>query len=121
MEIHINARNERLSVTGLQSALSKEPGVEQSVTFTIRKPGVEFRGIDPTILVALVSTIGTGLGAVIAGLFRIAREEKSKKIIIQGRSGERLEVPADTPPDEIDHLIDRIKQLDSQVLKISLD
>jgi hypothetical protein len=121
MEIQIGARNNRMAAEDLRTALSKELGSEPSVTLSIRRPDVEFRGIDPTILVATVSAVGTALGTVIGGLLRIAQQSKSGKIVIQGRQGQRLELPADYPATEIDELIDKVRELDTEALKISLD
>ncbi len=44
----------------------------------------------------------------------------ARKIILEAQGGQKLEVPADTPLDKIDHLLDRLKQM-NEVKKISVE
>jgi hypothetical protein len=64
---------------------------------------------DPVIIAALVTASGTIIGALITALVAIAASKLGKKspIVVICSDGARVEVPAGTPPDEIDRLIDR--------------
>lgn len=42
----------------------------------------------------------------------------TKKIVIQGRDGTRIEVPADLDDDRIDAIIRRAKELDIQQIQL---
>jgi hypothetical protein len=121
VEIFISGGDVGLRPANLQVALAEELGPNSGVVLTIRRSEIQFRGIDSTILVASVTAIGTALGAIIGGLLRIAQEAKTRKVVIQGRRGQRLEIPADTDPHELDRWIDCVKRLDSEDLKISFD
>jgi len=84
-----------------------------SITGINLEPILRVRGMDPTILVAVVGAAGAGLGALISGLLAVARQSKTKKVIIQGRQGSRLEIPVDTPPDKVDYWIDKLREIDA--------
>ena len=92
-----------------------------------RKPRVvqhhraeDMRPADDAALVAIVGAVGTGFGALLTGLLQIAQQSKSKKIILQTQAGSRLEVPADISPEELDVLIEKLKKLDTPILKIAI-
>lgn len=71
-----------------------------------------FRAPEPTIIVALVSGAGVALGTLLGGLLKIAERSKNQKIVIHSKSGAKLEVPADTPLERIDELVERLRGLD---------
>ena len=60
------------------------------------------------------------LAAVITGTLGIAKESASKKILIQLENGRKLEVPVDISTDELDRLIERLKEPDEKPVKILL-
>lgn len=62
---------------------------------------IQFRAVETAILVAIVGALGTGLGALIAGALRVAAAKGQKRIVLQGESGWRVEVPADWPQERI--------------------
>ena len=64
----------------------------------IIKPSISrFRTLEPSVLVAIVSGSGVALGALISGLLKISQSLKNQKIVIQSKSGDKLEFPANTP------------------------
>jgi hypothetical protein len=77
------------------------------------------RGIDPTVLVAVVSVTGTALGALISGVIQIANTSRHSKIILQAKGGSRLEIPSNTPSEKIDELIDKLKQMDIEHIHLA--
>ena len=119
MEIQIAAEN--LSSTKLRGLLeSTLQPLNTNLTMEIKKSKVKVRGIDPAILVAIVGTLGTALGALITGLLQVAQQTAAKKIVLQSQSGQRLEVPAGISPEELDNLIEKLKVLDDNIVKILL-
>ena len=86
----------------------------------IRTAKVKYRSIDPTILVAIVGAAGTGIGALITGLLQMGQQLSAKKITLEAQGGQKLEVPANTPLDKIDQLLERLKQM-NEVKKISVE
>jgi hypothetical protein len=119
MEIQVYSRDSLAA--GLQRSLESEFAKTPEIVLTIRKPALQFRSVEPAILVAGVTAVGTAIGTVIGGLLRIAQENRSQKIVIQGSKGQKIEVPANTSAQKIDLLIERVKQLESDTLKVSLE
>src|ERR1044072_9472161 len=56
-----------------------------------------FRGVDPAGLVAVVTVIGTVVGALVTGLLQIAQSRQATTIVLSGKDGSRLEIPSDLP------------------------
>jgi hypothetical protein len=102
----------------IKKALESQPGF--GVADVELQIGKKFRAIDPTLLVAIVGAAGTGIGALITGLFQIRQQISAKKFVLETGGGQKLEVPADTPADQIEHLLDKLKQMD-EVKKISVE
>lgn len=102
------------NVQEVQQALESQPGFSDS-GIVFRK----FRAIDPT-LIAILGAAGTSLAALITGLFNLRGQIAARKIVLETSDGTKLEVPANTPVDQIDHLLDKLKQPDD-VKKISVE
>jgi hypothetical protein len=109
-----------LSTIELKQRLEMNDGIRDSaIELRITQNRPRLRGIEPTVLVALVSAGGTALGALITGLLQVARESHSSKIVVQGKDGKRLEFPADTPLDKIEEFKKLIKELDSPSITLN--
>jgi len=119
MEIQI-ALNTSKSLEDLKAALESQPDVNAAgVQLELRAPKKKFRGVDPALLVAVVGAAGTGLGAIITGLFQIGQQMAAKKFTLETASGAKLEVPANTPRAQIDHLLEKLAG--NEVKKISVE
>jgi hypothetical protein len=120
MEISINIDPNIMSVEELKDYFEAQQNFNESIcSFEIIKAQSIVRTIDPTVLVACVSAIGTALGALIGGLLKVAQMASTRKIVIQGRDGTRIEIPADTQDDRIDEIVRRAKDLDIQRIQLS--
>lgn len=85
---------------------------ECGVALDLRDPKGRFRGpIDPTILVAVVSALGGGVTALLAGMLQVAKQRMAERIVLQAPNGARLEIPASTPADEVDRLVKKVKEM----------
>ena len=91
---------------------------EASIELDLRDGRSNTRGIDSTVLVAVVSVSGTALGALVSGLLQITNTRRQSKIVLQTRDGSRLEIPSDTPSDRIDELIDKVKQMELEHIRL---
>jgi hypothetical protein len=76
------------------------------------------RSIDPTVLVALVAATGTAMGALITGILKIAAHGKASTIVMYGKSGRRLEIPADLPADRVREFAQIARDLDLERLEL---
>ncbi len=90
------------------------------VQFRLAGQTPTFRSLDPAVLVAVVGASGTALGALLGGLLAVAKQKHSNKIVIRGKNAS-LEVPADTPLQRIDALLERIRQLENPQVILSND
>lgn len=82
------------------------------IELEVRTVGVKYRGTpDPTVLVAIVGVAGPAIGALVSGLLEIWRQRLSGTIRFETKEGAVLEIPADTQPEKIDLLIEKLKQM----------
>jgi hypothetical protein len=120
MEIQITLAS-GVDLQKFREALQSQPGFSGSDSqLEIREPTKKWRAIDPTILVAIIGVAGTGLGALVTGLFQIGQQMAAKKFVLEVGGGQKLEVPANTPPEQIDHLLDKLAEM-VDVKKISVE
>ncbi|MDQ3819860.1 MAG: hypothetical protein M3362_19605 [Acidobacteriota bacterium] len=120
MEIQIAVTSNSKSIEEIKESLENHlaPG-GSDVKLEIRTQKVKYRSLDPSVMVAIVGAASAGLGALITGLLQIGQQMAASKITLESQSGAKLEVPANTPSDKIDHLLDRLSQM-GEVKKISV-
>ena len=70
------------------------------------------RGLETAVLVAIVGAAGTALGTLIGGLLKIAAQKSARQTVVHGRSGRRIEIPAETRVEDAKQLVELAKQLD---------
>ncbi len=94
--------------------------IAAEVHLELRETPFQLRSPDPTILVALVGVVGAGLATLLAGVLKIAEAAKKERIVLQGKDGQRLEVPASTSIEKIDQLIDKLKTMDTGRITVEM-
>jgi hypothetical protein len=105
--------SEILSPSTLKSLLEDQRDwIESGVFLSLRESAFQVRGLDSTVLVALVGVTGTALDALISGILQILKEKHTGKIILQGRNGQKIEVPATMPFECIEKLIRKTSDLE---------
>jgi type IV pilus biogenesis protein CpaD/CtpE len=85
--------------------LSGQSLAAQGISVELREAPLTFRGADPAIIVAVIGAVSANLTALIAGLLQLKANGKARRISIELASGEKLEVPADCSPEQIDRLV----------------
>jgi hypothetical protein len=70
------------------------------------------RSAEMAVLTAIVGAGGTALGALISGLLKLATQKGARNLVVHGRSGRKIEFPADTTPDRIAELVELARELD---------
>ena len=98
----------------IEKTISNEPGL----SLQLRKPRRRIRGMDPAVLVAIVGAGGTALGALIGGVLQIATLQRSRKVVIRGRTGRQIELTGDVEPDGIDKYIKIAREIDIDRIEI---
>lgn len=101
----------------IHSELVTADVIRQSLSAQCEADGIRLRvektrSAEAALLIAIVGAAGTGLGALITGILKLAAEKGSRRIIIQGKSGRRIELPADAPTAEIERIVIAAKDLD---------
>ena len=89
-----------------------------SINFILKKRENNFRGLDPTVMVAIVSSAGTALGALINGVLNIAKEKGSNSIVIQDKNGRRVEFPANCSKEKIEEIIHLLNQMEAPKIEL---
>lgn len=85
--------------------LSDQSLVAQGISVELREPPLTFRGADPAVIVAVIGAVSANLTALIAGLLQLKANGKAQRVSIVLASGEKLDVPADWSPEQIDRLV----------------
>ncbi len=123
MEIQLQVDPQIMSLTEFKEQLISKTNSSESGFIIQTKVAEEnvFRGVfDSTILVAVVGAAGTALGTLIGGLLKVAQQARAKTIVIETRHGDRLEFPANFAPDQIDMLIEKMKDLKTEKISVSI-
>lgn len=112
MESKIILPGSMLVAEQLRRSLDAEFGADARVEL---RPGDEsaYRGVDPTILVAVVSAVGGAASAFIAGLLRCAQQAKSDKIVIQ-KGDTRIEISPGTSEEDLERAAALLKTVDEE-------
>ncbi|HKC63105.1 MAG TPA: hypothetical protein VKB86_05680 [Pyrinomonadaceae bacterium] len=77
-----------------------------------------FRTLEATVIVAIVSAAGVGLGALIGGILSVAAQAQNKKIVIQTQRGTRIEVPVDCSKEKVQDYVEMLKDLETARIEI---
>lgn len=75
------------------------------ISVELREPTMAFRGPDPAIIIATISAVSANLAALITGLLQLRGNRNGQRVTIEFASGNKIEVPADYPPAELERLI----------------
>jgi hypothetical protein len=114
-KIQIIARS--WSLLDLKRELDVYQATTSEYTLQFEKKPSRYRDIDTSVLVALVGLAGTGLGALISGLFNIAAQKHGVYLEISGKEWS-VKVPANVSASDLDRLIEQAKS--KSVEKIEL-
>lgn len=110
-----------ISVHEIKKDLDKSKLINESISLQIKPNSQQIRGIDSTVLVAIISAASTAFGALIAGLLKIAQEHNHNKIVIVGKFGRKIEIPANTKPEMLNKFVEIAEQLDSNLIELKKD
>jgi hypothetical protein len=91
----------------------------ENVEFELRSSKSISRGVDPVVLVAIISSVSSALTALVSGILSIRSQAKAKSIVLVAKDGRRIEVPSSFSTARIDELISKLNGL--EVKSIILD
>ncbi len=75
------------------------------ISVDLREPPLTLRGADPAIIVATIGAVSANLTVLISGLLQRKADRRNQRISIELASGDKIDVPADIPPAELDSLV----------------
>jgi len=113
----------KIEYPGILSAVLKERlkvtlAGQPDITLTLRGSDENVRGIDPTVLVAIVAVADTTLGALITGLFKLMEKNKGETIKITGKTGRVVEISGKLTPEKLSQCVKVAKELDIDRIEI---
>jgi hypothetical protein len=114
MDHHISIYESGRDPTELGLRLQQQLGEATDVRLEVK----HYRAVETAVLIAIVGALGTGFGALVTGLLKVAAEKSAKKVVLCGRSGRRVEVPADCPPDKISGYVEEARNLDVERIEL---
>jgi hypothetical protein len=115
--MQIEITTEIISAADLKNELEKQIDKE-GVQLELHRNESGARGIDPTILTAIVGGAAAALGALLTGIFKIMESKNARKIVINGSQGRRIELTGEFTKLEIDELVQRARDIDAEQIYI---
>jgi hypothetical protein len=117
--MEISLISQRLRADDLITELEVDPVWPPDVVrLELRKKEQPFRVLEPTIAVAVVTSAGAGLVALITGVFQIARRSNNGVVVIQDRHGRRVEAPASVSRQRLEELVEVVKGMEDPRIEL---
>ena len=107
IEIKSNMYTESKLREVIEDAIKNE-NLSEEITIE-GEPGLK-RSFEPSVTIALVSTMGTIVGALISGIVNAMNSRKMQKIIIEINKN-KIEVPSDITKEKFEEIISSTKKL----------
>ena len=79
---------------------------------------IRLRALDPAIVVALVTATSASLGILLSGIVDLINERDNGTVVVQSKSGTRIEVPGDYPLEKLDLIIAKVQEMDVEEIRI---
>jgi hypothetical protein len=121
MEFWITAERSQMSPQLINKKLRNTLNDRSDVELCLVSTNTGLRGIDPTVLVATVAATGTAIGALIGGMFKVLGQKSANRIVLRGKKGWQLEVPANISSKQFEETIKILKELDQEKLNLTIE
>lgn len=112
---------ELTSIPELEHMLSENIEQDAPIDLQRQQKPLLFRGGENEILLAIISSLSLGLGALITGILKVVVQLKANKIMIKSKSGATIEVPSDFDLKKIGELVEEIKKLDEKNIDLIIE
>lgn len=121
MTAKITYNEPQMSVSELTKLLLANIDQDTHIELQRRKKSIILRGGENEILIAVISSLSVGLGALITGILKMMLQVKANKIIIKSKNGGSIEVPANFDIEKVGELVNKVKELDSENIDIAIE
>jgi hypothetical protein len=101
-----------VSAEGMTSHALLDALAQQPLRLSIRSAPGRPRTLDPTVVAVAIDAEGASLRALMGALVALAAQQEHTKVIIQGASGARLQVPATATAEEVEASIATARALE---------
>ena len=112
------------SAEELNKLMKNQDTAEAGFELAIEEEPEGTRSLDPTVLVALIgggatvlSTVITGVLSSLLAVYKNSKEKDSRQIVLKGKNGRELSIPADTPTEKIQEYMKLLKELEIDELE----
>ena len=89
------------------------------VVWELRDAPHDTRSLDPTVLVAITTALGTLAGTVVTCLFQLLQGRGRETIVVISRDGTRIEGPADASAEQLAAYVAKIRELEVAHIHVS--
>ncbi|MCP4600169.1 MAG: hypothetical protein GY847_06480 [Proteobacteria bacterium] len=119
MEIRIMRSDDTLTSQELKEQFEQLPCWDQSITLEVRQEQQRrLRTVDPTVLAAIFSAAGAALGALVTGLFQIAKATHKERVVLVSKDGLRIEIETRHALDKIPELIKLLRLMEVEIIRV---
>jgi hypothetical protein len=96
----------------LARLVAADANCKVEVAWQLRAAPHDTRSLDPTVLVAITTTLGALAGTVVTCLFQLVQDRKRGTIVVITRDGTRIEGPADASPEQLAGYVAKVRELE---------
>ena len=112
------------SAEELNALMKNQEVAESDFELAVEEEPEGTRSLDPTVLVALIgggatilSTVITGVVNSLLAVYKNSEAKGKRQIVLRGKNGRELSIPADTPTDKIQEYMKLLKELEIDELE----
>ncbi len=112
------------SAKEMEALMKAEKSAQAEWELAVEEEPEGTRSLDPTVLVALVGGGATVLSAVVTGvvnsiltIYKNKAERSKRQIVLKGKNGRELSIPADTTAEKIQEYMKLLKELEIDELE----
>lgn len=103
----------------LARLVAADAGDHIDVAWALREAPHDTRSLDPTVLVAVTTTLGALAGTIVTSLFQLVQGRKGRTVVVITRDGTRIEGPADASAEELATYVAKVRELEVVHLHVS--
>ena len=111
-ELQIGVAANEIEAGVIKDALHRALDGRDDLKLSRKDKDRRVRSLEPTIMVAIVGGVSAALSALITSVLQIAREHKAGKIVLQSKTGARIEVPSNISREKLDELVATVQDME---------
>ena len=112
------------SAEELEGFMKAQLAEDSAVEVALEEEAEGTRSLDPSVLVAIVgggvkllTTALTSLVSIFLAEYKGKADKSNRQIVLKGKNGREIQIPADTPTEKIQEYIQLVKELEMEELE----